>query len=119
MGINGFDWKEIANEYSNEVTNKVSDYIETQVKAQAMKAGAKSKIQRSHGHTYRYKNTGELARNIKAKKDDDGHWSVSDGTRADYSKGYHGMYFLVEKAGEREIARILKEAKSFTEKTKL
>lgn len=119
MGVDNFDWKEIAKGYSNQVTNKVSDYIEMQVKAEAMKTGARPKIQRSHGHRYRYKNTGELARNIKAKKDDDGHWSVSDGTRANYSKGYHGMYFLVEKRGEREVARILKEAISFTEKTKL
>ncbi|MFS9669203.1 hypothetical protein, partial [Klebsiella pneumoniae] len=45
---------------------------------------------------------------------------VADGVRADYSDGsYHGMYFLVEKAGERDIKNVMKNGQKFVEGLRL
>lgn len=114
------DIKAIAKQFEDEITKKTADYIEIQVKAEAQKASARAKIIRSRsGKRYRYSNTGQLARNIK-KARENGMYTISDGTRSNYSDGtYHGMYFLVEKRGENAIKQILKNAKAYTESTKL
>ncbi len=119
MGVE-LDIKAIAKQFENEITKKTADYISTQVKAEAIKASSRAKIIRSRsGKRYRYKNTGQLARNISMAREN-GKYIVSDGTRANYSDGsYHGMYFLVEKRGENAIKQILKNAKAYTESTRL
>ena len=63
-------------------------------------------------------NTGELASNIKISSNGKGK-KVSDGTRANYSKGYHGMYFLVTKKGTRAVKKILKDAEMYATTIKL
>lgn len=86
-----------------------------------MQAGRRQrKIKPAHSRkTYRYANTGQLGRNIKKLKRVDRYY-VDAGTRANYSKnGYHGMYFLVEKRGEKEVQRALKDTEAYTRNLKL
>lgn len=122
LSKDNFDIKAISEQFANEVTDKVADFIETQTKAEAQRASGRQKRFRAHGKTYtyaKYRNTGQLARNLRIDKK--GKYKVvHDGRRSDYSDGsYHGMYFLVEKRGERAIKKILKDAKVYTESTKL
>ena len=86
-----------------------------------MQAGRRSGvIKPAHSNkSYRYKNTGQLGRNIKKVKEGN-KYVVEDGRRSDYSKnGYHGMYFLVERRGEREVQKVLNDTKKYTENLKL
>ena len=111
------DVKSVGSYYKEQVGSKVADFIEIQTKAQAQAAGNRyKKVKPRHGKkTYRYRNTGQLARNIEKTKDG-AHYVVSDGTRANYTDGsYHGMYFLVEKRGEREVKQVLKNATAYTQ----
>lgn len=99
----------------------MAEFVEIQTKAYAMQAGRRQrKIKPAHSRkTYRYANTGQLGRNIKKLKRADRYY-VDAGTRADYSKnGYHGMYFLVEKRGEREVQKVLKDTETYTRNLKL
>lgn len=114
------DIRSIAKQFKSEVTKEVADFIEIQTKVSAATAGRRRKLVRSRsGKIYRYSNTGQLAKNIKKIKDGDG-YKISDGSRSNYSDhSYHGMYYLVEKRGERDIKKILKDSKSYTESLKL
>jgi len=119
---NNLDIKAISEQLAKDVTDRVANFIEIQTKAEAQKASGRQKTFKAHGKTYtyaKYSNTGQLARNLKIDKK--GKYKVvHDGRRSDYSDGsYHGMYFLVEKRGESAIKKILKDAKSYTESTKL
>lgn len=121
MGVTGIDTKAIAKEFGNDVTQKLAEFFETQLKVEAQKASRRKLVFKSHGKTYtysKYKNTGQLASNIKITKNGD-KAIVSDGTRANYSSGYHGMYFLVEKKGENAIKKVLKDAQAYTQNLKL
>lgn len=110
----------VANNYKNQVNTKLADFVETQIKAKAQTAGRRAKLVRSrHGRkTYRYRNTGQLARAITKRRGIDG-YTVTDGSRSNYSSGYHGMYFLVEKRGENDVKQVLKQSKSYVESLKL
>ncbi len=121
MGVTGIDTKAIAKEFGNDVTQKLAEFFETQLKVEAQKASRRKLVFKTRGKTYsysKYKNTGQLASNIKITKNGD-KAIVSDGTRANYSKGYHGMYFLVEKKGENAIKKVLKDAQAYTNNLKL
>ena len=103
------------------MTKESAEFIEIQTKAYAIQAGGrKRKINPAHSRkTYRYANTGQLGRNIKKVKEGK-KYVVEDGRRSNYSDGtYHGMYFLVEKRGEREVQKVLRDAKKYTENLKL
>ena len=117
---NGIDVKSIANFFQNEVTEKVANFIELDTEKRARSAGRRAKLvkNRHSAKTYRYSNTGQLANAIRKVKNGKG-YIVDAGTRADYSSGYHGMYFLVEKQGERDADNILKASKKYTEALKL
>lgn len=121
MGI-GIDSKAIAKQFNDEVTQKMAEYFETQLKSEALTASRRKLVFRGRNgkrYTYsKYRNTGELASNIKISSNGKGK-KVSDGTRANYSKGYHGMYFLVTKKGTRAIKRILKDAEMYATTIKL
>lgn len=121
MGI-GIDTKAIANQFSDEVTQKMAEYFETQLKSEALTASRRKLVFRGRNgkrYTYsKYRNTGQLASNIKITNNGKGK-KVSDGTRANYSKGYHGMYFLVTKKGTRAIKKILKDAQMYATTIKL
>lgn len=121
MGI-GIDSKAIAKQFNDEVTQKMAEYFETQLKSEALKASRRKLVFRGRNgkrYTYsKYRNTGELASNIKISSNGKGK-KVSDGTRANYSKGYHGMYFLVTKRGTRAIKKILKDAEMYANTLKL
>lgn len=121
MGI-GIDSKAIAKQFNDEVTQKMAEYFETQLKGEALIASRRKLVFRGRNgkrYTYsKYRNTGQLASNIKISPNGKGK-KVSDGTRANYSKGYHGMYFLVTKKGTRAIKKILKDAQMYASTLKL
>lgn len=114
------DVKAVSSQFQQEVSEKVAEFVEIQTKAAAQAAGRRPKIVRTRsGKSFRYSNTGQLGRNIASKKEGN-HYVITDGTRGSYSDGsYHGMYFLVEKRGEREVNKILKDTKKYAENLKL
>ena len=122
MGKNGIDTKAIANQFQDEVTQKMAEFFEVKLKSEALTASRRKLVFRGRNgkrYTYsKYRNTGELASNIKISSNGKGK-KVSDGTRANYSKGYHGMYFLVTKKGTRAIKKILKAAEMYATTIKL
>lgn len=122
MGVKqGISEKAIAKEFGDNVTQKMAEFFRTQLKVDAQKASKRQLVFKARGKTYsysKYKNTGQLASNIKITKNGD-RAIVSDGTRANYSSGYHGMYFLVEKKGENAIKKILKDAQAYASNLKL
>lgn len=122
MGVKqGISEKAIAKEFGDNVTQKMAEFFITQLKVEAQKASKRQLVFKARGKTYsysKYKNTGQLASNIKITKNGD-RAIVSDGTRANYSSGYHGMYFLVEKKGENAIKKILKDAQAYASNLKL
>lgn len=122
MGMNGIDTKAIASQFQDEVTMKLAEFFEVQLKSEALTASRRKLVFRGRNgkrYTYsKYRNTGQLASNIKISSNGKGK-KVSDGTRANYSKGYHGMYFLVTKKGTRTIKKILKDAQMYANTLKL
>ena len=44
---------------------------------------------------------------------------VNAGTRASYTSGYHGMYFLVEKKGMQDVKTTLKKGANYANSMKL
>ena len=122
MGMNGIDTKAIASQFSDEITQKMAEFFEVQLKSEALTASRRKLVFRGRNgkrYTYsKYRNTGQLASNIKITNNGKGK-KISDGTRANYSKGYHGMYFLVTKKGTRAIKKILKDAEMYATTLKL
>ena len=122
MGMNGIDTKAIASQFSDEITQKMAEFFEVQLKSEALTASRRKLVFRGRNgkrYTYsKYRNTGQLASNIKITNNGKGK-KVSDGTRADYSKGYHGKYFIVTKKGTRAIKKILKDAQMYATTLKL
>ena len=122
MGMNGIDTKAIAKQFNDEVTQKMAEFFEIQLKSEALTASRRKLVFRGRNgkrYTYsKYRNTGQLASNIKITNNGKGK-KVSDGTRANYSRGYHGMYFLVTKKGTRAIKKILKDAEMYASTIKL
>ena len=105
--MNLLNTSSIAKEMQTKVTERMGDWFEAEFKAKATAASRRTRLIRSHGHTYtyaRYQNTGELSRNLKQVKKGD-KVVVNAGTRANYTSGYHGMYFLVEK----KVCKTLKQ----------
>ena len=66
----------------------------------------------------RYQNTGQLSSNLKQVKKGD-KVVVNAGTRASYTSGYHGMYFLVEKKGMQDVKTTLKKGANYANSMKL
>ena len=95
------DIRAIGEQFNERVTGRMADWFEAELKAKANTAGRRTRIIRSHGHSYtysKYQNTGQLGRNIKQYDRGKGAKVVDAGRRSDYTgTGYHGMYFLVEK----------------------
>ena len=123
MGIKkGIVERAVAKEFGDAVTQKMAEYFETQLKSEALIASRRKLVFRGRNgkrYTYsKYRNTGQLASNIKITNNGKGK-KVSDGTRANYSRGYHGMYFLVTKKGTRAIKKILKDAQMYATTLKL
>ena len=123
MGIKkGIVERAVAKEFGDAVTQKMAEYFETQLKSEALIASRRKLVFRGRNgkrYTYsKYRNTGQLASNIKITNNGKGK-KVSDGTRANYSKGYHGMNFLVTKKGTRAIKKILKDAEMYASTLKL
>ena len=123
MGIKkGIVERAVAKEFGDAVTQKMAEYFETQLKSEALIASRRKLVFRGRNgkrYTYsKYRNTGQLASNIKISSNGKGK-KVSDGTRANYSSGYHGMYFLVTKKGTRAIKKILKDAEMYANTLKL
>ncbi len=116
----GIDVNGIAKEFKGKVAQEVAKFVAIETKTVATRAGNRAKLVKGrYGRkTYRYSNTGQLGRAIASRQKGKG-FVVSDGGRAFYTKGYHGMYFLVEKRGEREIKKILADTKRYTESLKL
>ena len=113
----------VANLIKNDIENDVSKWFEQAVRTKARTASRRASFVRgANGKKYSYtkwQNTGQLANNIKIIKEGKGK-AVTDGTRASYSDGsYHGMYFLVEKAGERDIKNVMKNGQKFVEGLRL
>ena len=111
----------IAKEMQTKVTERMGDWFEAEFKAKANAASRRTRLIRSHGHTYtyaRYQNTGELSRNLKQVKKGD-KVVVDAGTRANYTSGYHGMYFLVEKKGMEDVKTTLKKGANYANSMKL
>ena len=123
MGIKkGIVERAVAKEFGDAVTQKMAEFFEVQLKSEALTASRRKLVFRGRNgkrYTYsKYRNTGQLASNIKISSNGKGK-RVSDGTRANYSKGYHGMYFLVTKKGTRAIKKILKDAQMYASTLKL
>lgn len=121
MVKDNLDTKGIGKLFKHEITQKTAEFIEREMKQKARTASRRAKIIRSHGHQYTYskwQNTGQLANNITITKDGDKR-IVNDGTRAGYTSGYHGLYFLKEKKGLSDVKSVLKRSKDFVEGMKL
>lgn len=118
--MDGMNINAISKEISDTVEKQMAEFIYNDLKANAQTAGGRSrKVRIRSGKVYKYRNTGQLARTIAIKKESD-HTTVDAGTRADYGgKSYHGMYFLVEKAGMRAVDQTLKRAKMYVNKIKI
>lgn len=111
----------IAKEMQAKVTERLGDWFEAELKAKANAAARRTRLIRSHGHTYiyaRYQNTGQLSRNLKQDKKGD-KIVVNAGTRANYTNGYHAMYFLVEKKGIQDVKTTLKKGSNYANSMKL
>lgn len=110
----------IAKEIGNTVEKQMADFIYNDLKANAQVAsGRAKKVRIRSGKVYRYRNTGQLSRMIAIKKESD-HTTIDAGTRASYGgKSYHGMYFLVEKAGIQAVDQTLKRAKMYVNQIKI
>lgn len=120
--IQGFNPSEIAEEFGDEVTAALADFIEAETKQKANAASRRVRLIRSHGKRYnyaRYQNTGQLAANTR--QTGTGNRKIVDaGTRASYrGTGYDGMYFLVEKQGQKDVKAILKKAAKYASSLKL
>jgi hypothetical protein len=120
--IQGFNPAEVAEEFGDEVTAALADFIEAETKQKANAASRRVRFIRSHGKTYnyaRYQNTGQLAANTK-QTGSGNRKIVNAGTRASYrGTGYDGMYFLVEKQGQKDVKAILKKAAKYASSLKL
>ena len=110
----------VAELFNAKVTEKVANFVEIETEKKAQTAGRRRKLVRNRrtGKVYRYSNTGELGRAIRKVKQGK-KFIVDDGTRANYSSGYHGMYWLVEKKGEADVKSILKASTKYTEALKI
>ena len=74
MAMNSLNTSIIAKEMQTKVTERMGDWFEAEFKAKANAAARRTRLIRSHGHTYtyaRYQNTGQLARNLKQVKKGD------------------------------------------------
>ncbi len=121
MAVNSLNTSSIAKEMQTKVTERMGDWFEAEFKAKANTASRRTRLIRSHGHAYtyaRYQNTGQLARNLKQVKKGD-KVVVNAGTRANYTNGYHGMYFLVEKKGIEDVKTTLKKGANYANSMKL
>lgn len=118
--MDGLDIVGISKEISNTVEKQMAEFIYNDLKANAQVASGRArKVRIRSGKVYKYKNTGQLARTIAIKKESD-HTTVDAGTRASYGgKSYHGMYFLVEKAGIKAVDQTLKRAKMYVNQIKI
>lgn len=120
--IQGFNPAEVAEEFGDEVTAALADFIEAETKQKANAASRRVRLIRSHGKIYnyaRYQNTGQLSANTR--QTGSGNRRIVDaGTRASYrGTGYDGMYFLVEKQGQKDVKAILKKAAKYASSLKL
>ena len=123
MVLNGIDTKGISKEINQKVTQETALWFEKAFRTKARTASRRTAFVRgANGKKYSYskwQNTGQLATNIRITKNGE-QKIVNDGTRANYSNGsYHGMYFLVEKAGERDVKNVLRQGTKFVEGLKL
>ena len=121
MAMNLLNTSTIAKEMQTKVTERMGDWFEAEFKAKANAASRRTRLIRSHGHTYtyaRYQNTGQLSSNLKQVKKGD-KIVVNAGTRANYTSGYHGMYFLVEKKGMQDVKTTLKKGANYANSMKL
>ena len=121
MAMNLLNTSSIAKEMQTKVTERLGDWFEAEFKAKANAAARRARIIRSHGHTYTYakhQNTGQLAGNLRQVKRGD-KVVVHAGTRANYTNGYHGMYFLVEKKGIQDVKTTLKKGANYANSMKL
>lgn len=123
MVLNGIDTKGMGKLFNQKVTQETALWFEKTLKTKARTASRRTAFVRgANGKKYSYskwQNTGQLAMNIRITKDGDKR-IVHDGTRSNYSDGsYHGMYFLVEKAGERDVKNTLRQGSKFVEGLKL
>lgn len=119
--MNSLNTSSIAKEMQTKVTERLGDWFEAEFKAKADAAARRTRVIRSHGHAYiyaRYQNTGQLSRNLKQVKKGD-KVVVHAGTRANYTNGYHGMYFLVEKKGMEDVKTTLKKGANYANSMKL
>ena len=114
MAMNSLNTSSIAKEMQTKVTERMGDWFEAEFKAKANAASRRTRLIRSHGHTY----TGQLSSNLKQVKKGD-KVVVNAGTRANYTSGYHGMYFLVEKKGMEDVKTTLKKGANYANSMKL
>ena len=123
MAVNLIDTTSIAKEMQSKVTERMGDWFEAEFKAKANSASRRTRLIRSHGHSYtysKYQNTGQLGRNIKQYDRGKGAKVVDAGRRSDYTgTGYHGMYFLVEKKGMQDVKTTLKKGANYANSMKL
>ena len=121
MAMNLIDTTSIAKEMQTKVTERMGDWFEAEFKAKANSASRRTRLIRSHGHTYtyaRYQNTGQLSGNLKQVKKGD-KIVIDAGTRANYTSGYHGMYFLRNKKGMQDVKTTLKKGAIYANSMKL
>ena len=72
--MNSLNTSIIAKEMQTKVTERMGDWFEAEFKAKANSASRRTRLIRSHGHTYtyaRYQNTGQLSGNLKQVKKGD------------------------------------------------
>ena len=121
MAVDSIDTASVAKEIQMQVTERMGEWFEAEFKAKANAASRRTRLIRSHGHTYtysKYQNTGQLSRALKQVKNGD-KIIIDAGTRANYTSGYHGMYFLRVKKGMQEVKTTLKKGANYANSMKL
>lgn len=118
--MSDFNPSGIARSFGLEITERIGTFVEVETAKRATTAGRRSKVVKNvfTQKRYRYRNTGELGRNIKLTKTKEG-YTVDAGTRANYSSGYHGFYFLATKQGQKDVKNILTQTERYTKTLKL
>ena len=119
--MNLLNTSSIAKEMQTKVTERMGDWFEAEFKAKANSASRRTRLIRSHGHTYtyaRYQNTGQLSGSLKQVKKGD-KVVINAGTRANYTSGYHCMYFFRNKKCMKDLKSTFKKGANYANSMKL
>ncbi|WP_054639841.1 hypothetical protein [Lactococcus fujiensis] len=108
--------------FRKQIENKASEFVYNQLKLSANRASSRKRRFRGRNGKYivtrNIRTRGNFRITLKKYKTTNG-TTIDAGTRSNYSEGYHGMYFLNEKKGIKEVDEILNALPKFIENINL